>query len=198
VDLAPGQAAFVQFDFDRVLAQFGQRLQLRPVVVPLYEGSALGCIASAEMIDQFSGRTAAYAAQQPPPIGEHPPPVPDFGMVGGALLQIIRLNLVAWPPGPVRSCNATLGFAAADGSALGRSSSVDLAPGQAAHLDLPMSGYNLRLGERVQIRPTLQEAAPGSAAGCVATVEVFDVASGRTTTFVLPTGLPDRPAVGGQ
>lgn len=80
VDLAPGQAAFVQFDFDRVLTQFGQRLQLRPVVIPAYEGSAQGCIASAEMFDQFTGRTmaytAAYAAQEPPPVGEQAPPHP--------------------------------------------------------------------------------------------------------------------------
>lgn len=71
-------------------------------------------------------------------------------VIGGALGQVIRLNVVALSSGP---CRATLGFASVDGASVGRSVAVTLAPGQAALLDLPMSIFTLVFGQRVEIRP---------------------------------------------
>jgi hypothetical protein len=55
----------------------------------------------------------AYAvALLPPPINDTPPPTNDFGLLGAALGQTVRLNVLyppgpTFPPGPTR---ITLGF----------------------------------------------------------------------------------------
>jgi len=55
--------------------------------------------ATIEVFDNFT-RFSLVASQPQPPL-------PGFGMVGTALGQVLRLNVVAYPPTP---CNAQLGF----------------------------------------------------------------------------------------
>jgi hypothetical protein len=61
VNLAPGQSAFVEFDFSAMLSSFGQRMEVHPVVTPAYLGSSAGCHVSAEIYDRLSGRTSSYS-----------------------------------------------------------------------------------------------------------------------------------------
>ncbi|MBM3819968.1 MAG: hypothetical protein FJW14_13260 [Acidimicrobiia bacterium] len=143
------------------------------------------------------------------------PPGKPFGMVGLARMQTARLNVVNLgsgdPPGEADppGCRVTLGFV--DGT--GRSftdrmgmeivSEASLMPGEATHLDLRAGDALRDRGtRRVQIRPGID---PGSevggavphlspCTGLVATLEIFDSATGATTLLYHP---PDRalPAV---
>jgi hypothetical protein len=189
LNLAPGRAGFVELNFNNYVSRFGERLQVHPAVAAVNDGSAVGCRASAEMYDQLTARTMAYAvAFIPPPIPDQPPPVDGFGLLGAALGQTVRLNVLyppgpTLPPGPVR---ITLGFDI-PGFPPGPVRTVDLMPGEGAFLDLPVDGFGLRLGQRVEVRPTVG----GAAANFRVTAEVFDQGSGRTTTFVTPPPVGD-------
>jgi hypothetical protein len=190
LNLAPGQAGFVELNFNNYVSRFGERLQVRPAMAAVNDGSAAGCKASAEMYDQLTGRTMAYASQfLPPPVNDRiPPPIPVFGLLGAAIGQSVRLNVLlppgpTLPPGPVR---VTLGFNI-PGFPPGPSRIVDLMPGEGAFLDLPMDGLGLRLGQRIEIRPTIV----GATGNLRVTAEVYDQLSGRTTTFVQPPPIND-------
>ena len=95
----------------------------------------------------------------------------------------MRLN-VLYPPGPTLPpgpSRITLGFDI-PGFPPGPTRTVDLMPGEGAFLDLPMDGFGLRLGQRIEVRPTVS----GATANFRVTAEVYDQGSGRTTTFVIP------------
>ena len=189
LNLAPGQAAFVELNFNNHVSRFGERVQVHPAMAAVNDGSAVGCKASAEIYDQLTARTMAYAAQFiPDVIGAIPPPIGDFGLLGAALGQTVRLNVLfppgpTLPPGPTR---ITLGFDI-PGFPPGPTRTVDLMPGEGAFLDLPMDGFGLRLGQRVEVRPTVS----GATANFRVTAEVYDQVSGRTTTFVTPPPIND-------
>src|SRR5690349_18060620 len=80
----------------------------------------------------------------------------EFGMIGGAFGEVIRLNAVRppvagdIPPGP---CAVALGFADSAGSAVGHTVTADLAPGQAAISEFDFSSLALRSGQRFEVRP---------------------------------------------
>jgi len=67
VNLSLGQADFLDVAGARLVAQFGQRAELRPVVTIVTTGAAApaGCAATAEVYDQFSGRTWAWVNPGP-------------------------------------------------------------------------------------------------------------------------------------
>lgn len=180
IDLMPGQSAFVEFDFGAVVSRLGQRFEARPVITPVSDGSAAACGLSAEIYDRFTGRTSSYV--QPVPPGRLAP-------IGVAPGQVLRLNLVAVPPGP---CRAVMSFAGADGAAAGSSFSADLLPGHAAFLDLPMSGPLRPFGTRAEIRPVVL--ADPAAASCVASAEVWEQFTGRNAVYArAPVTIGQRP-----
>jgi hypothetical protein len=189
LNLAPGQAAFAELNFNNHVSRLGERVQVHPAMAAVNNGSAVGCRASAEIYDQLTARTMVYAAQFiPDVIGAVPPPTDGFGLLGAALVQTVRLNVLfppgpIFPPGPVR---ITLGFDI-PGFPPGPVRTVDLMPGEGAFVDLPMDGFGLRLGQRVEVRPTVS----GAAANFRVTAEVYDQGSGRTTTFVSPPPVND-------
>jgi hypothetical protein len=122
------------------------------------------------------------------------PPEPEFGMVGVADGQTARLNLVnlAKPVGSTvpPPCRAALRILDADGNVLAeRQVSVDA--GRAASLDWIASFLPTTVGD---VAPALRAEIRGVVApidGCFptpwrATMEIFDNATGRTSTFYPP------------
>src|SRR5260370_41192551 len=75
-----------------------------------------------------------------------------FGMVGVALQETLRLNVVAaYPPTP---CIAQLGFRDANGQPQPNpDKTVNLNPGQAAFLDVSATTPRMTFGHRVELRP---------------------------------------------
>jgi hypothetical protein len=179
-DLGPGEAAFAELDFSSLAIRGGQRLELRPVATAAYVGSASGCSISAEVYDQSTGRTTVYARTFLPPIVTAPGDA-KFGITGGAIGQVMRLNVVGIPPGP---CRAVLAFALSNGTAVGPSYIANLTPGRATFLDLPMSAFALTYGQRVEIRPVVHTEPTTS--WCAASAELWDQASGRTVLWEDP------------
>ena len=122
-----------------------------------------------------------------------------FGMVGVTADQIARLNVVNAAVGPTVQTNCTidLNFLDSDGKAI-RSARLSLDPQKSAVLDLARSDMANAQG-RVEIRALFSETvastegimSPGSACAPVATLEVFDRDSLRTT-FILtnPSAVP--------
>ena len=113
-----------------------------------------------------------------------------FGMVGVALQETLRLNVVAaYPPTP---CIAQLGFRDANGQPQPNpDKTVNLQPGQAAFLDVSAASLGITFGHRVELRPIVSVMLGPNAAPsvCQANAEVFDSFSGRTSAW-----LPGSPA----
>ncbi len=117
--------------------------------------------------------------------------VVEFGMVGIALGQGARLNLVSTadprevPPGP---CKATLQFLDGQGSELLPAVQVDLGVGEATHAEMIRG----RQSGRVQFRARAllsdppNAVPPGPCAPVIATLEVIDVLTARTSLLVSP------------
>jgi hypothetical protein len=93
---------------------------------------------------------------------------PEQGMLGATLLETLRLNEVAYPPGP---CVGRISFPSSSGLLVGNARmSVNLNPGQAAFLDSPGSALVTMLGQRAEVQPVVTPAVtpvvtPSSAAG---------------------------------
>ncbi len=193
VSLNPGESAFVDLPAAALGIQLGARREFQPVVTlypqPTPDTSAApnACAASVEVFDSFTG-LSLVAYPQPEP--DLPNVAPQFGMAGIALGQVLRLNVVAFPPDP---CSATIGFLDSNGVPMPEpDKSVYLNPGEAAFIDLPAGALGIQFGQRAELQPvvTLQPAPNGSSA-CQATVEVYDRFSGRTWTMLYPQPQPD-------
>ena len=188
VSLNPGESAFIDLPAAALGIQFGGRREFQPVValipVPQPDANAApnACGASVEVFDSFTGLSLAA---QPQPEPELPNVAPRFGMAGIALGQVLRLNVVAFPPNP---CSAAIGFLNSGGLPTPQpDKTVYLNPGEAAFIDLPAALLGLQFGQRAELQPvvTLQPAPNGSSA-CQATAEVYDRFSGRTWTMMFP------------
>lgn len=107
---------------------------------------------------------------------------PTFGMVGMALGQTLRLNVVAYPGGP---CKAQIGFANSNGAPSTLPDKiVALNPGQADSLDVSAASLGLRFGQRVELRPIVAVIFdPNAPSACAANAEVFDQFTGRTWAY---------------
>jgi hypothetical protein len=178
VVLGPGQGAFVDLNGNMVVAQFGQRVEVHPVVVvvqPLTPGVApSACRALVEILDSFSGFSLLLAPGRAVPSG-----AADFGLQGVAFAQVVRLNILAGAGG----CAAMLGFRDKNGVPSGPADKpVTLSAGQSDFLDLVGSSLVSGFGQRAEVRPvvTMTPGATGGGSSCRATVEVWDVFSGRT------------------
>ena len=142
----------------------------------------------------------------------------NFGMIGLAGSQTLRLNINAWPPVPVYPpdpiwppnpvCIAQLGFANGSGGAVGPTKTVNLGAGQGDFLDL--NGSTLMANPtpvyppqpiRAEVRPVVTLLPPpgGGTEACLANAEIVDSFSGFT--LVLAPGTitwPPQPIFGLQ
>jgi hypothetical protein len=173
VTLQPGQSASLALNGNTLTSVAGQRVQVQPTVT-LTAGVANQCNASAEIFDNLLGLSSVAV-----PGAAGYPPVPIFGMIGVTALQTVRLNVVAFPPDP---CDATLSFVNAQGVQVGNTLNVQLAPGQAASLDLPGTTLVTKLGQRAEVQPVVT--VPDG--GCVASTEVWLNGLGTTSVYYPP------------
>jgi hypothetical protein len=107
--LAPGQSATLAVNGNSLTTALGQRVELLPTLTgPDGAPTAAACVASAEVVDNVLGVSMVLV---PGAVGW--PPDPMFGMLGVAILQTVRLNVVAFPPSP---CAGTISFADNNGN----------------------------------------------------------------------------------
>jgi hypothetical protein len=139
------------------------------------------CFASVEVMDNFLGNTTVAV-----PGSVAWPPVPVFGMLDVTWFQTVRLNVVAFPPGP---CIGQLSFADKNGNPVG-TMPVYLNPGQAAFLDLP----GAPMYPPTPIHPIVSLAV-GDPTACIASVEVYYDLTKQTSAYWPPA--PLVPAVAG-
>ena len=193
VFLNPGESAFIDLPSSALGIQIGGRREFQPVVAlqpqpnPDANAAPNACAASVEVFDAATGLSLVAS---PMPLPDLPNVAPQFGMAGIALGQVLRLNVVAFPPDP---CSATIGFLGANGSPQpAPDKTVFLNPGEAAFVDLPAGLLGLQFGQRAELQPvvTLQPA-PNGSSSCRATAEVWDRFSGRTWTMLSPQPQPD-------
>jgi hypothetical protein len=179
VSLNQGQIAWLDFNADAYVKQFGQRVEVQPVVALLSNTAGSPLPSTVEVFDQITG----FGSSLVPAIQVSAAPL--FNPQGLAGFQTMRLNAVAYPPGP---CLARLGFADPNGNQLGSTLAVNLSPGQAASLDLNADTLGLKLGQRIEVLPIVTVTPPVTtgppvASVCGASAEVFDQITGRTETY---------------
>lgn len=178
VALQPGQSASLALNGNTLASSVGQRVEVLPTVVPEVVVGAVAvinqCVAAAEVFDNVLGITSVLV---PGSAGFSPDPI--FGMLGVTDLQTVRLNVVAYPPS---LCIGQLSFVNSNGTQVGNTLNVQLAPGQAASFDLPGSTVVSRLGQRTEVRPVVT--APNR--GCMASAEVYLNGLGTTIVYYPP------------
>jgi len=182
VNLGPGQSAYLDLNGNTLVRRFGQRVQVQPMITPA-PGAVGVCQPSVEVYEQFFDSTIAMGSPGPQQFGEIGPGPIQFGAMGIVRGQTARLNAVAFPPNP---CTVQLQFTDASGNVLASAPSLTLSPGQATSLDygLPNPGPS----QRTEITPVMNASNPtgGSIAGCLATAEVFDNATGFSRVLAQP------------
>ena len=118
---------------------------------------------------------------------------PGFGLMTVAADQNVRLLVVntamPQPDLPPNPCRVFVGFVDGAGHRVGESQVADLLPGQSVAVD----AFSTQLRGLARLRPVLaidqdlssQLLGPSLPPNpCVSTVEMFDIATGRTTLFV--------------
>lgn len=178
VSLQAGQSASLTLNGNSLTNAIGQRVEVQPVVTPtvIVSSSVIvnQCNASAEIYDNVLGVSSVAV-----PGAASFAPVPQFSMIGVTVLQTVRLNVVAYPPDP---CIGQLSFVNAQGEQVGNTLNVQLAPGEAASLDLPGSTLVTKLGQRAEVQPVVT--APSG--GCIASAEVWVNLLGATSVYIPP------------
>ena len=173
VTLQPGQSASLTLNGNTLSSVPGQRVEVQPTVA-VAAGITSQCSASAEIYDNLLGLSSVAV---PGAAGWAPNPV--FGMIGVTELQTVRLNVVAYPPDP---CVGQLSFVNSQGTQVGSTLNLQLAPGQAASLDLPGTSLVTKLGQRAEVQPVVT--APNG--GCVVSAEVWINGLGATSVYFPP------------
>jgi hypothetical protein len=173
VTLQGGQSASLALNGNSLTNVPGPRVEVQPTVA-LAVGVASECNASAEVYDNLLGISSVAV-----PGAAGFPSAPAFGMIGVTELQTVRLNVVAYPPDP---CVGELSFANAQGAQVGNTLNVQLAPGQAASLDLPGTTLVTKLGQRAEVQPVVTM----TNGGCVASAEVWLIGLGATSVYFPP------------
>ena len=119
--------------------------------------------------------------------GATTPPDPQFAPIGGSYGQTARILVSAIPPDP---CSVAVGFRTGEASPPDPDRTFNLAPGQTAAYDLNLNRLTGRFGVRIELRPRVVILA----GRCSASVQVFEVFSGRTTAAMrLFTGAATPP-----
>lgn len=183
VTLNPGQAAFIDLTAASLGIQFGQRREFQPVVTLIsISDSVSQCAASVELFDTSTGFSLVVLPQPDP---SRLNVNPRFGMVGIGLGQVLRLNVVAFPPDP---CIATIGFLNSNGATPQPlpGKTVTLNPGQAAFVDLTAASLGIQFGQRAEFQPVVMLAQTANGTACQASAEVFDTFTGRTSALLIP------------
>jgi hypothetical protein len=170
VTLQAGQSASLALNGNTLTNTPGQRVEVLPTVT-LTAGIVSQCDASAEVYDNILEISSVVV----PGVAGFSP-TPEFGMFGVTVLQTAQLNVVAYPPDP---CIGTLSFVNSSGVQVGNTMNVQLAPGQAASLQLPGSTLVTKLGQRAEVLPVIS----ASNGGCIASAEVYVNGLGATSTF---------------
>jgi hypothetical protein len=190
VNLGSGQGDYLDYP----PSPSGGREEVRPAVTLLQSpgGRTPSCLANAEILDSFSGFSLVLANGSFVTAN----PEPFFPLLGAAWGQVLRLNLVAWPPNPAAPaiCNAQLSFVDRLGNPAGPAPKVvNLSQGHADFLDVAGSRLVSQFGQRAELRPVVTvyppiPIVPGAAAtsACAATAEVYDQFTGRTWAWVDP------------
>jgi hypothetical protein len=173
VELQSGQSASLALNGNSLTNVPGQRVEVQPTVA-VATGVPSQCRASAEIYDDVLGLSSVAV-----PGAAGWPLNPVFGMIGVTALQTVRLNVVAFPPDP---CVGQLSFVNSQGAQVGNTLNVQLAPGQAAWLDLPGSTLVTKLGQRAEVQPVVT--APNG--GCVVSAEVWIDLLGATSVYFPP------------
>jgi hypothetical protein len=185
VTINPGEIVSLDFPANDYIKQPGQRLEVVPVIssLPSPNAGPSGKIqASVEVRDATGGGTIFTSVPTAPPNPLAPALVPQSLAHG----QTMLINVIALPNHP---CVATLNFADKKGRLLRPSKVVNVPPGTGISFDLNADTLDLKVGERIDVRPTVTATAPftsGSpvaSSACQASVEVFDQLSGRTETY---------------
>ena len=195
VTIAPGEMRLLDFNPSQFLRQPGQRLEVRPVIrfLPNPAGAASAPLsqfsASFQVLDAVTGVGTLLESLEP---GAFSPSLVPEVLAGG---QTMRFNAAA-PASD--SCTGQLRFADENGSPIGPTTPLNLAPGAGTSLDLRADMLGLRLGQRAEVQPILDMTAPPTAGAplnsvCQASVEVFDNLTGRTRTYQFT--LASLPAV---
>jgi hypothetical protein len=199
VNLGPGQGEWLDLHGSTLALPFAGRAEVRPVVTlfppqPVV-GGASACLANAEILDSFSGFSLVLAPGATVTVN----PTPIFPLQGVAWGQVLRLNLVAYPPHPITpsvSCSAQLSFVDKNGNLAGPAPKlVNLSLGQADFLDVAGARLVAQFGQRAELRPVVTIVTTGAAAPavCAATAEVYDQFSGRTWAWVNPVPMAPAP-----
>jgi hypothetical protein len=170
VALQAGQSASLALNGDTLTSTAGQRVEVLPTVTPSLS-VASQCDGSAEIYDNILEISSVVV-----PGAAGFSPTPEFGMFGVTELQTAQLNVVAYPTDP---CIGTLSFVNSSGVPVGTTMNVQLAPGQAASLQLPGSTLVTKLGQRAEVQPVVSS----SNGGCIASAEVYINGLGTTSTF---------------
>ena len=173
VALQPGQSESLALNGDALTKVPDQRVEVLTTVT-LTAGIASQCNASAEVFGTLRGISSVAV---PGAAGWAPNPI--FGMIGVTELQTVRLNVVAYPPDP---CVGQLSFVNSQGTQVGNTLNLQLAPGQAASLDLPGTSLVTKLGQRAEVQPVVT--APNG--GCVVSAEVWINGLGATSVYFPP------------
>jgi hypothetical protein len=136
-------------------------------------------------LKSLAGAALAFALSTPALYSQVPSgSAVDFGMIGLAPSQTLRLSIIAFPPDPVYPpepiCIAQLGFANSSGGPVGPTKTVNLGPGQGDSLGLKGGTLALPFGGRAEVRPvvTLLPSPGGGASACLANAEILDSFSG--------------------
>ena len=137
-------------------------------------------------LKSLAGAALAFALSAPVLYSQNTPAsAVDFGMIGLAESQTLRLSIIAYPPQPIFAstpCIAQLGFANSSGGPVGTTKTVNLAPGKGDWLDLHGSTLALPFNGRAEVRPVVTLYPPnplvGGASACLANAEILDSFSG--------------------
>jgi hypothetical protein len=110
------------------------------------------------------------------------PPEPEFPILGGSFGQIMRVTVAALPPDP---CRVAIRFQTGDVQPPEPDRTLDLLPGQFtfADFDARSLGALPPIG-RMVLQPRLIPDGDGSVAGCHASAQLFNAATGWTTEVV--------------
>lgn len=185
VTINPGETQSLDLNASQFVNQFGQRIEVRPVItfLPNPAGAAPAVeqlSASVQILDALSGfGTVLEPLAQP---GASASSLVPQILAGG---QTMRFNAVA---GAANSCTGQISFADNNGSPMGPSMPLNLAPNAGTSLDLNADSLSLKLGQHIEVQPILTvtpqvTAGPPLNSVCLASVEVFDHLSGRTWTY---------------